>query len=125
MNLSSNQSFREFMSDRQETFHELPGAFNQCSMQQVRYLMSRYPIDYICITANRSCQLENFRLQLGQEYKSVKVLANIQSNQQLKNYEELLRKADGVKIVNRNLDAEIEAQMVRQSQHYMIEKANL
>lgn len=36
-----------------------------------------------------------------------------------------MAESDGIKISNKDLDLEIEAQLVRQSQQYMIEKANL
>ena len=43
----------------------------------------------------------------------------------MKKFEKLLECSDGIIVANKNLDLEIEAQLVRQSQHYMIEKANL
>lgn len=69
--------------------------------------------------------IEQVRDVLGARGVHVKIIAKIQNQQGLNNYEEILAAADGVMIARADLAMEISPEKVFIAQKWMIEKANI
>ena len=60
-------------------------------------------------------QLRKIKSELASEFGHVKIFTDIRRYQEIVAFEEILTECDGIKISNKELDLEIEAQLVRQS----------
>lgn len=129
MNLTSNKSFNDFMSDKnqdEQRSSSFKGNFSDIDVNQILYLLNLYPIDIVCLqNITQGSQIKKLRGELKEKFAHVRIFSDIQKYQEIVAFEQLLAESDGIKISNKDLDLEIEAQLVRQSQQYMIEKANL
>lgn len=83
-------------------------------------------VDMICVSFVRSANcIETVRDVLGARGAHVKILAKIQNQQGLNNYDEILAAADGIMIARSELSMEIPSEKVFIAQKWMIEKANI
>jgi pyruvate kinase len=83
-------------------------------------------VDMIAVSFVRSANcIETVRDVLGARGSYVKIIAKIQNQQGLNNYDEILAAADGVMIARSELSMEIPSEKVFIAQKWMIEKANI
>jgi len=83
-------------------------------------------VDMISVSYLRSANcVETLRDILGARGSHVKILAKIQSQQALNNFDEILASADGIIIARKDLSLEIPPEKVFIAQKWMIEKANI
>jgi len=83
-------------------------------------------IDYICLSnCSKASDVENMRNFLAEQNAGhVGIIAKIDSNEGLNNYEEILDLTDVIMICRADLSLEIPAEKVYVAQKWMIEKAN-
>ena len=86
----------------------------------------KHGVDMIAVSFVRSANcIETVRDVLGARGAHVKIIAKIQNQQGLNNYDEILAAADGVMIARSELSMEIPSEKVFIAQKWMIEKANI
>ena len=86
----------------------------------------KHGVDMISVSFVRSANcIETVRDVLGARGAHVKIIAKIQNQQGLNNYDEILAAADGVMIARSELAQEIPSEKVFIAQKWMIEKANI
>jgi pyruvate kinase len=80
----------------------------------------------VCVSFVRSANcIETVRDILGARGSYVKIIAKIQNQQGLNNFDEILAVADGVMIARTELSMEIPSEKVFIAQKWMVEKANI
>jgi len=83
-------------------------------------------IDMVCASFVRSANcIETIRDVLGARGAHVKIIAKIQNQQGLNNFDEILAAADGIMIARSEIGMEIPPEKVFIAQKWMIEKANI
>lgn len=83
-------------------------------------------VDIVCVSFVRSANdIETVRDVLGARGSNVKIVARIQNNQGINNFDEILAAADGVMISRSEIGMEVPPEKVFIAQKWMIEKANI
>lgn len=86
----------------------------------------KYPVNYIALSFARSAQdIRDCRSLLGHKGSSIKIIAKIENQEGLHNYDEILSEADGIMVARGDLGMEIPAQKVFIAQKWMIKKARI
>ena len=104
---------------------DLPTLTEKDQSDIVEFGLSR-GIDMIAASFVRSAQcIETIREVLGQRGSHVKIIAKIENQQGLNNYDEIVAAADGIMVARGDLGMEIPPEKVFIAQKWMIEKANI
>jgi len=104
---------------------DLPTLTDKDQADIVEFGLSR-GIDMIAASFVRCAQdIENIRECLGQRGAHVKIIAKIENQQGLNNYDEIVAVTDGIMVARGDLGMEIPPEKVFIAQKWMIEKANI
>jgi pyruvate kinase len=104
---------------------DLPTLTDKDQTDIVEFGLSR-GIDMIAASFVRCAQdIENIRECLGQRGAHVKIIAKIENQQGLNNYDEIVAVTDGIMVARGDLGMEIPPEKVFIAQKWMIEKANI
>ena len=69
--------------------------------------------------------IETVREIIAEKGKNIQIVAKIENNEGIQNYEEILQEADAIQICRNDIAMELPPQKVLIAQKYMVEKANL
>merc|ERR1712166_1266120 len=104
---------------------DLPTLTEKDQTDIIEFGLSR-GIDMIAASFVRSAQcIETIREVLGQRGAHVKIIAKIENQQGLNNYDEIVAVTDGIMVARGDLGMEIPPEKVFIAQKWMIEKANI
>lgn len=85
----------------------------------------KYGVDMIALSFARTAEdIEQVRDLLGPRGSNIKIIAKIENQQGLNNYDDILRVGDGIMVARGDLGMEIPPQKVFVAQKWMIKKAN-
>lgn len=85
-----------------------------------------YGVDYIAATGVRKAEdIESVHDALGKEGQFVKVIAKIQNQEAINNFDEILAAADGIMVCRSDLAMEVPPEKIFIAQKWMAEKSNI
>jgi len=85
----------------------------------------KYGVDIIALSFTRTAEdIETVRDLLGPRGHGIKIVAKIENQEGLQNYEKILKAADGIMVARGDLGMEIPASKVFVAQKWMVKKAN-
>ena len=82
-------------------------------------------VNMIALSFTRTAKdIDDLRILMGPEGRHIKIIAKIENQEGLRNYDEILKTADGIMVARGDLGMEIPPQKVFVAQKWMITKAN-
>lgn len=93
--------------------------------QNIVEFAQEHNVDYICVSNTRKASdLEQVKTLMAENNVNCGIIAKIDTNEGLNNYEEILKLADGIMICRADLALEIPTEKVYIAQKWMVELAN-
>ena len=91
-----------------------------------RFLLGRYEVDMIALSfVRKGSDITHVRELLGPRGASIKLIAKIENQEGLDNYDDILKEVDGIMVARGDLGMEIPPEKVFLAQKMMISKANV
>ena len=82
-------------------------------------------VNMIALSFTRTAKdIDDLRILMGPEGRHIKIIAKIENQEGMRNYDEILKTADGIMVARGDLGMEIPPQKVFVAQKWMITKAN-
>jgi len=82
-------------------------------------------VNMIALSFTRTAKdIDDLRILMGPEGKNIKIIAKIENQEGMRNYDEILKTTDGIMVARGDLGMEIPPQKVFVAQKWMITKAN-